>query len=225
VSTGLEPINTAISLGGLITGSSSLFILWWKRRKRTFLIYDICGYYEASNSDTQGFTKFTATLDVAFFNDSDETVSVTDILGTMKYDKEQFKRLKMMSVKEIPEVFSANPTNLEEVVPFNVLPHESVKKRLTIEFPEVVFDALHRNPTLKFLGFLENKTPLYFQDEKKYKEKWIDNPPTMLLTVHVNAKTEFRRYIQLFKRGGRAASGTFFEVDARRIENDFRDNF
>jgi hypothetical protein len=219
----LEPINTIISVVGLILGSSSLFILWWKRHKRTFLIYDLYGCYEASNAVTQGFTNITATLDVAFFNDSDETVSVTDILGTMKYDKERFKGLEMMGARGVREVFSANPANLEQVVPFNVLPHESVKKQLTIEFPKVVFEALYRMPTVRLLGFLEGKMPLYVHDESEFKEKWIDNPPTMLLTVHVNAKREFRRYIQLFKKGSRRASGTFWEADARRIEIDFRE--
>lgn len=169
-------------------GSSSLFILWWKRHTRIFLMFDIIGFYESKNSKIEGFSDITAIVKVAFFNGSDETISVTDIIGTLKYNKERYKALVASDIKGLNEVFSVCPTNLDKVIPFSILPHETVKKQLMIEFPTVILDAIYRIPTMKFVGFLDGKIPLYYHNEKQFKENWNASSPTMLLTVHVNAK-------------------------------------
>jgi len=47
----------------------------------------------------------------------------------------------------------------------------------------------------------------------------------MLLTVHVNGKKEFRRFIPLYKKGETIPSGTLQLADVKRIEQDFIDRY
>jgi hypothetical protein len=225
MSAGLEPINTIIALAGVILGSSSLFIYWWKRHTRTFTMFDLLGYYSPQHPEAQGLSEIAALVKVGFCNGSDETVSVTDIFATLKYNKERYNAIIAKGIIGIEEVFSVKPINLGELIPFSILPHETVKKELIIKFPPIYLDAIHRFPILNFLGFLEGSNPLYFHSNEQAKKNWNKTPPIMLLTVHVNAKKEFKRFIPLFKKGETTPSGTFLLEDVKKTEKEFLENY
>jgi hypothetical protein len=218
MSLGLEPVNTVIALVGVITGSFSLFLYWWKKRTRTFRMLDIIGFYDLDDSKIKGFNDVTAFVKVGFYNGSDETISVTDIIATLKYDKDRYKALVSTGVSGLEEAYSARPSNFDDVIPLNILPYQTVKKELEIKFPTTFLDAIHRYPIVDFVGFLENSRPLYFHDEKKFIKNW-------LLTVHVNAREEHRRFIFLFKKGETGPSGTFLLQDIKRFEKDYIEKY
>ncbi|MEM2105076.1 MAG: hypothetical protein QXV21_01205 [Candidatus Bathyarchaeia archaeon] len=224
----LEFIVSLVSLGGGLAGYASfVYLLWKKFRKKNFIVYDISGFYKTKDSQIKGFNDITAVIDVAFFNDTDETLSVTDVIGTLKYNKELYEKLvSNINIPRIPDVYSERPRNFEEVGAFSIPPHETIKKKIVIEFPNMILDYIDRKGWAHFVGFLSNgKTPLLHANTKELKEKWSTHPLVMLLTVHVNAKKEYRRYVQLFKEDEKISAGTFNIVDIKRIEKDYREHF
>jgi len=95
-----------------------------------------------------------------------------------------------------------------------------------IEFQNIILDYIDRKGWVHFVGFMNNgKTPFLRSDTRELKEKWSVHPLVMLLTVHVNVKKEYRRYIQLFKKNEKISAGTFNIIDIKRIEKDYREHF
>ena len=117
-------------------------------------MFDILAFYTPQGPETRDLSDIAVLVKVGFYNGSDETVSVTDIICTLKYNKERYNALIAKGVTGIEEAFSVQPINLDEIIPLNILPHETAKKEVILKFPPIYLDAINRYPVLKFLGVL-----------------------------------------------------------------------
>jgi hypothetical protein len=221
----VESIRTLILLGGGLAGYASVAYLIWKKFKKSFRIYDLGGYYETRKTSNEGFSDIKAVMDVGFFNDSDETISITDIIGSLKYDKELLNHATpLINAPTIPDVYPERPENLDEVISFNIPPHETVKKKIVIVFPNMVVDLVHRIGFAHFGGFLDGKTPFLVADERELKEKWSAHPLNMLLSVHINGRKKSHSYISLYTETEKGVSGTLNIIDIEKIKKDYHED-
>jgi hypothetical protein len=220
----IELAYELVTLGGAVAGYASTLYIVLKRIKKRIRVYDVCGTYETRESGHKGSADINVMIDVAFLNDSDETVSITDIIGTLKYNKELYdKATSSINVPRIPDVHSARPENFDQVVNFSISPHETIKKRLKITFPNMIVDYVDRLGLAHFGGFLDGKIPFLRVEETELKEKWSEHPLTLLLSIHVDGKRKYHTYVMLWKNNEKAASGTMSIIDIEKIKKDYRE--
>lgn len=88
----IEGIIQLISIGGGLAGYTSVAYLLWRKLKRRVQIFDATGVYELQNIGGVPSKNLITTVEVTFFNDSEsEKVSITDIVGALRYDKTKYK--------------------------------------------------------------------------------------------------------------------------------------
>ncbi len=220
-----EVVVELITLGGGFAGYASIAYLLWKKFKKNIRVYGISGTYEVEKAKSEGFYNVTATIEVGFLNDSDETIAITDIGGSLKYNKELYDKMLASSVNipRIPEVYFGRPKNFYEVANFSIQPHGAVKKSIIIVFPNMIIDLIDRIGFAHFVGFLNGKIPFFQVDERELKENWSVHPLVLLLSVHVDGRKIQNIQVSLFKKSEAEMSGTLNIVDIEKIKKNFRE--
>ncbi len=226
----IDIIEKIILLGGGFAGYASFVYLLWKKFKKEIRVYGISGNYEVEKSNKDQKTSLSnlkSTIDVGFLNNSDETVSITDVVGTLRYNKELYERSisSRVDVPRIPRAYSIRPENFEEVANFSVEPHKVIKKTITINFPDMIPNLVDRIGFAHFAGFLnkKRKAALFTADERELKEKWGEHPLYLLLSVHVDGKGILHTHVPLYRKGQRVVLGTLDVVNIERIRTEYQE--
>jgi hypothetical protein len=220
-----EVLIELIGLGGGLAGYVSIAYLLWKKYRKNVRIYGISGTYAVRNTKNEQLSDIISTIELGFLNDSDQTISITDIVGSLKYNKELYDKVvsSQINIPRIPQVYSERPQNFREVVNFNVAPHETVKKTTTIIFSDMFVDLIDRIGIAHFVGFIDGKIPFLSVYETELKEKWSVHPLDLLLTVHVDGKKIHNTNITLFRRSEGSESGTLNVIDIEKIKKEFQE--
>ena len=209
---------------GSLAGYISSFYLLWKRLRKGIRVYPISGTYGTIPSESEKLFHIKSTIQIGFLNHSDQTISITDIIGTIRYNKELYdKEFSSINTSTPPEVYSERPTNFHDAVNFSVPPHETIRKTIVIVFPNMFPDLVDRIGLAHFAGFLRGKTPLLNVYETELKEQWSAHPLDLLLSVHIDGKRIYDVQVSLFRIGDQSMSGTLNVIDIERVKQDFRE--
>lgn len=228
----IDIVEKVILLGGGFAGYASFTYLLRKKFKKEIRVYNISGNYEAEKSNeinlknrTISLSNIKSTIEVGFLNNSDETVSVTDVVGTLRYNKGLYERniSSKVDFPRIPRALSKRPDNFHEVANFSIEPHKVIKKTIVINFPNMILNLVDRIGIAHFAGFLDGKIPIFTADERELKERWSEHPLDLILSVHIDGKKIIHTSVSLFRKGDRVVSGTLSVVDIERIKQDYQE--
>lgn len=224
----IDSLIQIITLGGGLAGYASLVYLILKKFRKDVKIYSISGTYNVEECGDEGYYNINATIVVGFLNNSDETVSVTDVVGILKYNLELYEKriLSQIDVPHISKVYTKRPDNLEEIMIFSIEPHKVTKKTIKITFPNIILDLVDRSMIAHYRGLIDGETAFYTIDEKELKEKWSDHPLLILLSVHIDAKKLVNTNITLTKENSKRvrASGTLSYSEVEKIKKKFSES-
>ncbi|MBO8180639.1 MAG: hypothetical protein H0Z19_09230 [Archaeoglobus sp.] len=199
----IEGIIQLISIGGGLAGYTSVAYLLWRKLKRRVQIFDATGVYELQNIRDAPSKNLITTVEVTFFNDSEsEKVSITDIVGALRYDKTKYKA----NLELIAKFSDGRPYIVEKPVdhkelPITLHPKESIRLSLRFSFSNVFPEFLERVGLARFKGFIDG-LPLYEISEIeniKYREHL---PILMQITAHIDGRKLVKGYATLFEKGG-----------------------
>lgn len=198
-----------IKIGGGLSGFISLILILKKLRKKVKFLGSI-GTYKIDEKDNSTMHVKT---EISIFNEKEEQVAITDIVGSVKQDHSRF--LPVISVK---------PLNYEKLIPKNVKPHESVKLSLEFVIPSINPKDLNRFKLMHFMGFTEGNIPLYFTDERINQLNWENNPIIFQVAIHINGSKVKKTFVGLYKEeylDKKWVKGSLDEVEIARLERDF----
>lgn len=215
---------TIINIGGGIAGYASVAYLLWRKFKKDIKLFDISGAYQVEKSNDAQFDNIIVTINVGFLNKSDETISVTDLVGVLKYNKKKHKEYATVTaISNSQPIHTERPINFQEVVGFTIAPHELVKKTIKFRFSNMILSLVDRIGFAHFVGFLNGKIPLVIIDEKEYLQNWEKLPLNLLIVAHINGKKLVRKNISIFKKEPNleGISGSLNVIDIAKIEKSF----
>jgi hypothetical protein len=219
-----ETLKTIFTIGGGLAGYASFVYLLTKKLRKNFRVYDLGSFYKTKNSQREGFQDVTAKIRLAFLNDSEEGITITDIVGSLRYNKEFFERMTSpINPKRIDEVIVARPTKSEDIVHFTIPPHATIKKEIELVFSSLIIECIDRIGLAHFAGFIDGKTPFLRVDERELKEKWHLHPLIMILSIHVNGKKKHHKLIGLWGNADNISHGSLNMIDIEKIKKDIRD--
>jgi len=214
-----------INTGGGIAGFASVGYLLWRKFKKDIKLFIVSGNYETEKSNDTTSEKIISTAHIGFLNNSDEPVSITDIVGILKYDKKEYEKYATSSQTELIDKEpsrSERPVNFKEVLNFSIRPHESIIKEITFHFSNIIPRMVDRVGIAHFMGFINGKIPFAIIDEREKYKDWENSPLNMLLLVHINGKKLIRNNVPLFKKEfiPENVSGSLSFVDVAKIQKD-----
>jgi hypothetical protein len=187
-----ENLVQLISLGGGLAGYVSIVsvgYLYWKKSRKKVRIYLISATYKSKVSSHEGFSEVTVNIEMGFLNDSEEAVSITDIVGFLNYDKSKYDKAiaSQPNISKIPMVYPSRPNNFQETVNFSIPPHETLKRTIVMNFKDVVLSLVDRMGVAHFAGFNKRGnvgTWIVMVDE--LEEKWNEMALDFLMAIHIN---------------------------------------
>jgi hypothetical protein len=213
------------SAGGLLSGyASAVYLIWRKLSRRGTRLYQISGIYQPSGGSSTGKKGLTADLVLMVVNSSDEVVSITDVLGLLRYDRRKFKVPKPQgdSTTDFPYVFSKRPSDFSESIPVTLGPNESKSLSLHFSFEDIDPDLLERYGTAHFAGFDRHGIGhIVIIENEAITDK---NPIIMSVRVHVNGKRIIKENASLSKGGPSEVlrtKGTIAPMVEKEIEKEF----
>jgi len=201
----MDYASMILSIIGASGGLSGWVITWfyWKKFKRKIKVVPLHSWYSRFKEfhvDSTGNSKITEIVEgkkdenkilmeinLLIVNDSEISVSITDVIAMVKYSKDKLPNLKGYT----QAVFDAYPLNTDYILPSTVKPHETKKLPLVYEFRDINIDFLERIGIARFGGWLGGKVPMLIADEREKDEMWNILPLQTLLLLSVDAeKTE-----------------------------------
>lgn len=211
-------------VGGLIY---LVYFLKDKFRKKEVNLHYISGSYEIENSKSDGYN-INAIVEVAIRNDTDESISLTDLLGTIKYNKQKYAQnveLLLKATKDTKDIKTERPSNYREVTHFTISPRASIQKTLTFKFLDVIPNLIDRRLLPRLVGVLSGDLPIIAIDEREVLKDWEKYPLNLLLSAHINEKKLIQKQCPLYKKtslNDENFSGSLNLYEQVQIENGFR---
>jgi hypothetical protein len=187
-----ENLSQFISLGGGLAGYVSIVsvgYLYWKKSRKNVRIYPISAIYTSKKSSKEGFSEIRVKIEMGFLNNSEEAVSITDIVGFLNYDKTKYVKAiaSQPNISKIPMVNSSRPNNFQETANFSIPPHETVKRTIVMDFKDIVLTLVDRMGVAHFAGFSKNgKLGTWIVIEGELEEKWNEYALDFLMAIHIN---------------------------------------
>ncbi|MCX6770794.1 MAG: hypothetical protein NTX79_01940 [Candidatus Micrarchaeota archaeon] len=127
-------------------------------------------------------------LHVGIINNKEESICITDILGTFKYDRKKHKEAGLDKYGK-PTCFTLRPASRKPSLPINLQPHEAIDLECVFDLKEVYLGGLERNmPIANLPIYFNDGVPIVIFNEKKIEEHWFSNPVSVQLSIHVNGK-------------------------------------
>jgi hypothetical protein len=183
-----------------IPGFYSIYLQIKKSIRHVKAVGYQAGYKVGIIEGTQ-FEVLIGKVKLTLLNDRDDSVTITDIIGTIKYDKKKYDKHDEMIIKstshELPYI-SVIPQNFSKVIPIIIKSHEAIKIDLDFVFPQVIVNLLNRSGHAKLKGFIGG-TPIVEADEIQFIKEWDNLPLIMYITLHVDAKENIRTMVLLEK--------------------------
>lgn len=213
-----------------IPGFLSAGYLLWKRFKKEVDVFPITAEYKVMGSEKEERNRIEITTTIGFLNKSEHSISITDVIGILKYNKEMYnKYLKsIVDVPNIPNSYDVRPIKFGDKINFSVKSHESLNKEFTFSFPELIIKLLQRMNQAHFMGFInKGKTAIFHVHEKELYENWSQLPIQFLIVFHIDGKKIEHVYTWVPKAGSdiKVSSGTLDLTKIEKIKiNDFKDN-
>lgn len=226
----LELVKNIISVAGGIGGLIYLgYFLKEKLRKKEVNLHYISGSYEIEKSNLDS-NNINVIVEVAIHNNTNETISLTDIVGTIKYNKQKYAQninslLKV--AKDTKDTKTERPSNYKEVTHFTIGPHTPIQKTLTFRFHDIIPNLIDRMWLSRFVGTLGGDVPLIQIDEREVLLNWEKYPLNLLLSVHINGKKLIQTKCPLYEKtslNDENFSGSISIYDQVRIEKEFSSN-
>jgi hypothetical protein len=215
-------LNLAVGLISGVPGYLSAAYLLWNRRKGT-RVYAISGVYETEQSSSKDLVNIKTTIEIGFLNESDQSISITDVVGLLRYNKGLYDDVfSSINTPTPSEVYSEKPENLQEAMNFSIPPHQTVKKTIMITFPDMRLMLVDRVGIARFGGFLDGKIPCYVAHETELKEKWTANPLALRLLVHIDGRKIHRTFVPLFHKSNPSMGGTLLLTEIEKEKMDYR---
>jgi len=211
----IEGIFTIIGSASGLIALSYLALRKFRRRIRVFPSDGIFNYF----IDKKKSSRLAAEIEITIHNGKDESISITDIVGTLKYSKD-----KIAHKQNVTELFfSEKPKNFD-ILPINIDARQSARIRLNFEFLGLDYSLIDRKIRATFFGFL-GKVPVVISDEREYIDEWETHPLRLLLSVHVNGDRLVKTVASLLDKRIREQpqTGTLGVIDVKKIEKDFWD--
>lgn len=216
----VDPVVQLIGLGGGLAGLFSLYLHWEKRQKKVKISNSFCQYSATVNED-----KTSSNLDIVsnltIYNGTDEPISVTDVIGTMKYNKE---KLIGLTNSQPGLVFSSEATNAAKELPKLIGPKEAAVLPLLFKFNGIVLSAVDRACLLRFMGFRDG-VPFFFASVVEFKANWDKHPLQLQVSTHLNCdkvvKTVLPAYPKETSERQAQFQGSLGVVDIAEIQRDF----
>jgi len=192
-----------VRLGGGVSGYvsiASLAYLLWKRRRIEFSVIPSYGKYRAKKTEADHFYDLEIDVDVAYINNGEEKVSLTGVLGTLRYNEERLNRIlnQFVDRPKIDRAISSEPSSRDKHNFIVIHPHETIVEKLSFQFPNVILDLIDRGRLVDLIGYWSSGTPILFSSEAEYIEKWSSHPLDFLLSVHINSKKLIHTNVGVF---------------------------
>ena len=212
----LSTIEGIFTIIGSASGLIALSYLAWSKYKRRVRIIPSKGI--SHYSDDKKSSLLSASAEITIHNSKDESISITDIVATLRYNEE--KRKQKQYHGEV--LFSEKPKEIDGL-PRNVDPHKSEKIKLNFEFRNLDYLLIDRAPVAHFVGFLNGDVPLVISSEEEFEKYWEYHPIKMLISVHINGDKLIKTPILLLdaRIKEEPQTGTLGTIDMARIEKDF----
>lgn len=212
-----------------IPGFASLFIYIYilrKKSKKTVKAVGFSGVYKIAKQEKSKMDVLVGEANITLLNDRDDSVTITDIIGSVHYDKKRYKINEGLIIKssssQLPYVISSHPQNFVDIIPKVIKPHEAVKIKLDFVFTNVFANLLYRAIPARFGGFVGDN-PILVSSEIEYIKKWDSLPILLYITFHIDAKEDIKAVANLEKektQGVYQQRGTYWSTDTARIGRD-----
>ena len=171
---------------------------------RKLVIKSNIGVYGIQSISGLGNKLFVSTK-INFLNSKNETITITDIVGSIKY--------------KTGEKFTEKTNSREDIFPIVVKSKEAKQSDLDFIFEGVNLDVITRYTISHFKGFLEGD-PIFLIDESE-SDLSKDKPIQFFLHFHINGNRVETYRIPLLvntPENRKKMKGTFTELDMKRIE-------
>lgn len=173
---------------------------------RRLVIKSNIGVYGIQSISGLGNKLFVSTK-INFLNSKNETITITDIVGSIKY--------------KTGERFTEKTNSREDIFPIVIKSKEAKQSDLDFIFEDVNLDTIVRDSIFHFKGFMEGD-PVFLIDEKE-NEISQDKPIRFHLSFHINNDTVETHCVSLIKNtveNRKKMKGTFTDLDIKRIEQN-----
>ncbi len=228
--TALELVKNIITIVGGMGGLVYLgYFLKEKLRKKEVNLRYISGSYEIETSKTD-INDIKAIVELAIHNDTDEKISLTDVMGTIKYNKQKYEQnieLLLKTTKDTKDTKTERPSNYREATHFTIGPRELKQTMLLFKFADVVPNLIERMWLSKYVGAFNGDLPLLSINEREILRDWEKYPLNLLLSVHINGKKLIQQKCPLYIKNSIEQgnlSGSLTLSDQVQIEKKFRDD-
>jgi len=216
----LNSIYTIISsVGGIFGIISCAYLLWKKITGKVKILYSY-GDFSVESVDQNDMSKLSAKVKMGITNTKNEIVSLTDIIGTLKYNKEKYEKNNLEKKSIRP--FSARPSSTDPKIPIILRQNETTEINLDFLIDDVHLPSIDRIGIAHFLGWIRG-VPWLVADERELQNNWDNMPLQMLLSVHLNGK-EVKQSLAAINLEGTLRefrSKTLNVVEVSRIQNKF----
>lgn len=197
-------LQIIVSIFAIIGGIYSLIQII-KNKKDKLVITSNNGVFWVVNIQPSNYMHIVSKI--TFFNPKNETVAITDAIGTIKYKNGKKCTEKIINLKS-------------NILPITLNPKEAKVSELKFIFRDVELDKLATFGLAHFFGFLED-VPTYIVDERE-NENNIDKPIQFYITFHINSKDTETIHIALLemnKENMKRMTGTLTNTEITRIEH------
>lgn len=213
-----------LTVGGAILAWLLLvekLVLYYKERSEEKIIFStVFGEYSTTGEENS----LQCSISCAIFNRTNKALSITDIIGTLRYNEERYQQNQRQIILLDPKVYtSKRPLNFREITPYNLPSLQSARFQIQFRFNNIIPEYLDRHSQAYFSGFLRG-VQVYRIEQTEIISNWDNLPIIMKLTVLVNQKDQYHHLVPLRPQHSGDSfdqSGLLMTGDIEKIGLDF----